>query len=116
MHGKHTLKTWSKTQSLLALSSGESEFYAALKASAEGLGVISLMKDFHYQVKGEVMGDASAALGIINRRGLGRTRHIDTGLLWIQQTAAETKATVRQGAWDHKPSRSHDEVPDGRSQ
>ena len=49
------------------------------------------MKDFHYQVKGEVMGDASAALGIINRRGLGRTRHIDTGLLWIQQTAAEKR-------------------------
>lgn len=30
-------------------------------------------------------------MGIINRRGLGRTRHIDTGLLWIQQTAAEKR-------------------------
>jgi hypothetical protein len=38
-----------------------------------------------------VLGDASAALGIINRRGLGRTRHIDTGLLWIQHTAAEKR-------------------------
>ena len=36
-------------------------------------------------------GDASAALGIIHRKGLGRTRHIDTGLLWIQQTAAEKR-------------------------
>ena len=34
MLGQHALKTWSKTQSLLALSSSESEFYAALKASA----------------------------------------------------------------------------------
>ena len=52
---------------------------------------MSLLKDFDYEVKGEVLGDASAALGIIHRRGLGRTRHIDTGLLWIQQTAAEKR-------------------------
>ena len=38
-----------------------------------------------------MLGDASAALGIIHRKGLGRTRHIDTGLLWIQQTAAEKR-------------------------
>ena len=31
----------------------------------------------------------STALGIIHRKGLGKTRHIDTRLLWIQQMAAE---------------------------
>ena len=45
--------------------------------------------DFEWQMKGEVHGDASAALGIIHRKGLGKTRHIQTGLLWIQQVAAE---------------------------
>ena len=89
--GQHIFKGWSKTQSLIALSSGESEFYAALKASAETLGLVSLLKDLGYNVSGEVWGDASAALGIINRRGLGTTRHIETGLLWIQQTAAEQR-------------------------
>ena len=91
MLGEHTVKTWSKTQSLIALSSGESEFYAALKASAEALGLLSMLEDFGYRIKGEILGDASAALGIINRQGLGRTRHIDTGLLWMQQTAAEKR-------------------------
>ena len=47
------------------------------------------MRDFGWHMQGDVYGDASAALGIINRKGLGRTIHIDTGLLWIQQTAAE---------------------------
>ena len=89
--GSHALKTCSKTQSLIALSSGESEFYAALKASAETLGMLAIMKDFCWNMHGEVYGDASAALGIIHRRGLGRTRHIDTGLLWIQKTAAEKR-------------------------
>ena len=40
-------------------------------------------------MEGQVYGYASSALGIINRIGLGKTRHIDTSLLWIQHTAAE---------------------------
>ena len=71
--GEHTIKGWSKTQSLVALSSGESELYAALKAAAEGLGTMSVLSDLGWFMKGEVWGDASAALGIINRRGLGKT-------------------------------------------
>ena len=91
MLGKHTLTGWSKTRALVSLSSGESELYAALKASAEALGLIALLTDLGYTVKEEIWGDASAALGIIHRRGLGKTRHIDTGLFWIQQTVAENR-------------------------
>ena len=53
--------------------------------------MLAMLRDFGVKMTGEVHGDASAALGIINRKGLGRTRHIDTGLLWIQQTAAEKR-------------------------
>ena len=62
--GKHTLKGWSKTQALIALRFGESELYAALKASVETLGIVALLKDLGYNVSGDVWGDASAALGI----------------------------------------------------
>lgn len=86
--GTHVTKGWSKTQSLIALSSGESELYATLRTAAEALGVMSMMTDLGSSIKGEVWSDASAALGIIHRVGLGKSRHIDTGLLWIQQTAA----------------------------
>ena len=41
-------------------------------------------------------GDASAALGIIGRRGLGKVRHIDTSHLWIQETAANKRAHYRK--------------------
>ena len=40
---------------------------------------------------GEVWGDASAVLCIIKRGGLGKTRYIDTGLLWRQEVAAEKR-------------------------
>ena len=86
---KRMLKGRSKIKSLVALSSGESELYATLKAAAETLGMISMMKDLGWSVISEVWVDASAVLGIINRRGLGKTRHVDIGLLWVQHTAAE---------------------------
>lgn len=53
--------------------------------------MLSLLKDFGWQATGEIWGGASAALEILNRRGLGKTRHIDTGLLWIQQIVAEKR-------------------------
>lgn len=89
MLGKHTIKGWSKTQSLVALSSGESGLYATLKAAAEGLGITAMMSDMGVHVRGEVWGDANVALGVINRKGLGKTRHIDTGYLWIQDVVAK---------------------------
>ena len=104
MLGTHTIKTWSKTQSLIALSSGEAELYATLRAAAESLGVMSMMKDLGYHIMGQIWSDASAALGIIHRKGLGKTRHIDTGLLWIQQTAAEQRLKFAKILGKHNPA------------
>ena len=42
------------------------------------------------------MADASAALGIIGRRGLGKLRHIDTQYLWVQKAAAEKSIDYRK--------------------
>ena len=44
-----------------------------------------------FEVSGEIRSDASAALGIIGRTGLGKLRHLDTNFLWIQQVSAEKK-------------------------
>ena len=38
---------------------------------------------------GEVFADASAALGIVARRGVGKVRHIRIGDLWIQELASK---------------------------
>ena len=50
-----------------------------------------MLTDVGVQMGGEIWGDAQAALGIINRNGLGKTRHIQTGLLWIQQVSAQKR-------------------------
>ena len=79
--GNHVLKGWSKTQCLIVLSPGESELYATLRAAAEALGMISMMRDLGYKVNGEIWSDASAVVGIIHRIGFGKTRHIDIGVI-----------------------------------
>jgi hypothetical protein len=91
MLGDHWLKSWAKSQSTVALSSAESELYACVKASSEGLGMMSMLRDFGLEVQGSILSDASAALGIIARSGLGKMRHLDTNFLWIQQVSAEKK-------------------------
>ena len=45
----------------------------------------SLMTDLNLLCKLQVYADASAALGVIARRGIGKIRHLDTSMLWIQQ-------------------------------
>ena len=63
----------------------------SLKASAETPGSIAVLKDLVWHLHGEVWGDASAALGIIQRTGLGKTRHTETGPLGIQRLAGQQR-------------------------
>lgn len=66
--------------------------------------MMSMLQDLGWRVSGEIWGDASAALGTINRRGLGKTRHIDIEVLWIQQIVAEKEIKVRQDLGQTQPS------------
>ena len=44
MWGKHIIKSWSSTQSVIALSSGEEEDYGMVKGAYVGLGMQSVLK------------------------------------------------------------------------
>jgi len=79
------IKTWSSTQSLISLSSGESEYYGIVKGASVGLGTQAMLKDLGFKLNLEVLTDASAAKGIASRRGLGKTRHIQVHFLWVQE-------------------------------
>ncbi len=46
--------------------------------------LISLAKDFGHEARGTIHSDASAALGIVAREGLGKLRHVRVQYLWIQ--------------------------------
>ena len=60
------------------MSSGEAEFYALVATASEVLGLVSMTEDFGDKTEAYFYADASAAIGIANREGLGRIRHLDT--------------------------------------
>ena len=72
-------------QKTIALSSAETELYAMTKCATQTLGMIQLMQDFNIVLKGVVRTDSSAALGIVSRVGIGRTRHIQVQYLRLQE-------------------------------
>lgn len=65
--------------------------HAIVKASTEVLGIVSTWVDWGIECKGRVWADATAALGIVSRRGLGKVRHLDTSLLWVQEASLRKK-------------------------
>ena len=79
MHGGHVLKSWSVNQSVIALSSGEAEYYALVKSASTAMGIQSLCVDLGVacDIPRDIKSDASAAIGICNRIGLGKVRHIE---------------------------------------
>ena len=76
-------KHWAKTQTTISLSSGESELHGITFGCAQPLGVQSLMRDTGWSMP-TVHSDATAAIGIARRKGLGKIRHLDVTDLWIQ--------------------------------
>ena len=85
MAGKHLIKSWSSTQPVITLSSGEAELHGVVKGGAGGMGMLSLLKDLGVELHLNVWTDSIASKGICARQGLGKVRHLDTSLLWIQQ-------------------------------
>ena len=90
------LKTWSTTQAVRALSSGEAEYYAALKGASMALGFRSMSADLGENVRITLRIDSSAALGIGGRQGLGKLRHLETGYLWLQDIVNQRRLSVRK--------------------
>ena len=83
--GRHLIKSWSTTQGLVALSSGEAEYYGVVRAAGTGLGYQSLLRDLGVELPLRAWTDSTATIGICGRSGLGKLRHIDIQALWLQQ-------------------------------
>jgi hypothetical protein len=67
--GKHIWEHWCSGQQLVALSSGEAEFYAGGKAAAHALFFVFLLAELGQKIRARVVMDSSAARGIFSRSG-----------------------------------------------
>ena len=96
MFGGSAVRGWSSNQSVIALSSGEAEYYAALKGASAALGFQAMLADLGIPAKIILYTDSSAARGIIHRAGLGKLRHLETGYLWLQAAVKAKRLQVRK--------------------
>ena len=96
MWGDVCLKSWAKTQPTIALSSGEAELAAVVRGAAEGLGFLSVLGDFGLSLGLHMRSDATAAIGIVGREGLGKVRHLATADLWVQQRVRQHQFSLEK--------------------
>ena len=94
MAGGHLLKSWSFTQPIITLSSGEAELHGVVQAEANGFGMLQLPIDFGVQIHLNVWTVSSASQGACGWQGLGNIRHFDVQELWIQQRLCNRDFTL----------------------
>ena len=77
----------------MSLSSGEAALHGICSGITQGLGLQSVARDLGFAFDIRIHTDATAAIGMCRRRGMGKLRHLDVTDLWVQQK-------VRSGAVD----------------
>ena len=77
--GKCTIRTTRKSQAVIALSSGEAEYYGLVPDFAKHLENNLLSKTWVGYMDDM---DATTGLSIRSRHGLGKVKHFDTVFLW----------------------------------
>ena len=60
------------------------------------MGIASLGRDFGDELEIELWTDSSAAKGVASRIGLGKIRHLDTALLWLQNYVEKGRIKIKK--------------------
>ena len=96
MVGSHLIKSWSSTQAVISLSSGEAEFCGVVKASGIGLGYVAFLEDLGCTNPLRVWTESAATIGICGRSNFGKLRHIGTRAFWVQQRVKDSCIELRK--------------------
>ena len=86
--GQHIIRTWSSTQSTVATSSGEAELLSMYDGAARGVGLLSILSEMGVAPVlslVQVRTDSAVAKSFTATRGLGKMRHVEVKLLWLQE-------------------------------
>ena len=96
MLGNHLIKGWSVIQAVIALSSGEAEYYGIGKGSSVGLGIRSVLGDLGCNTRLVVNTDSSAAKGMASRKGLGKVRHVEVNQVRVQEKVGSGEVELKK--------------------
>ena len=95
----------SRTQRVVALSSGEAELLSAASSLCDGIMIRELLDFLGYgRVKIFHHLDASAAKAILERSGVGKVRHLSCRVLWCQQLVKQNEVALLKISTTFNPS------------
>ena len=94
--GGHLLAHWSRTQQSVSLSSCEAEINALVKGGTEGRGIAGMLDHCGETFTLELRTDASAAIGVCQRSGAGRVKHLAIKQLWLQGQVAQGALQIQK--------------------
>ena len=92
---------------IFALSSAEAEFYAMVEAVTRTKGLLTLAKELGWGELSVVVHlgtDSNAAKSFVNRRGLGKMRHLEIRDLWLQKEIREGRVVVHKVLGTENPA------------
>eukprot|EP00971_Amphidinium_carterae_P290538 5768643-Amphidinium_carterae.1 len=95
------ISSYAHTQSTIATSSAESEYYGACAVASEAVYVKELLKFIGEDVHIHLELDASSAMG--SRVGLGKARHVAMRHLWLQHLVADKTIRLVKVKGTHHP-------------
>ena len=102
--GVHVIKTYCRQQNVIALSSAGAELYAMVAVSAETLALAAYARDLGIDMECELYCDSAAALGISQRAGIGKVRHLRTQGLWVQEVRIFGRIQYKQNLGEKNPA------------
>ena len=79
MLGQCFIKHWSKTQTIVSLSSGEAELHGIAYGASQALGLQALLKDIGWDVRIRLHSDATAAIGMCKRKASMKKAMVKVG-------------------------------------
>ena len=94
------MASWSKTQATTSLSSCESELQALTYAATEALHIRHLLNDAMSTTTFKIvlLCDSLSTLSLVQKRGVGRVRHLRAKELWLQEALRDGKFVVQKVA------------------
>jgi hypothetical protein len=93
--GGSTVFTWSRSQTCVAQSSGESEFYAIVEGINEGIGLRRILEEIGMLLPVRVLTDSTAGKAVCHRLGAGqKLRHVEVKWFHVQDLVQKKEVTV----------------------
>ena len=83
---------------MIALSSGEAEYYPLTRGASAGLLVA--FEEIGRRLLMTCLTDSSAAKGIASRKGVGKVKHLSLKELWVQDAIEQKRFKIQKVGTD----------------